>query len=122
MKLYPFRSAQVRAVSHDPQLKKRLFTEESISCIGNLSHIKLPPGSTARAHSHTGAYECFFCIRGRMVFSFGPREVTIGPGDLLVAEPGEMHAITGVIEETELFYFFASTGGETTQGKEGKDG
>ncbi|GMR04659.1 MAG: hypothetical protein BMS9Abin23_0561 [Thermodesulfobacteriota bacterium] len=108
MKIHRFADAEIKSVSHDPQLKKRLLVEKSISCISNLSHIKLVPGQTAVPHCHEGAYEVFYCISGRVVFGFGEEEAAIGAGDVLVAGPDEEHSIKRVVGDSELLYFFAA--------------
>lgn len=108
MKFYSLDSSPFKPVSHDPGLKKRVIVTEGFSCIKHVSHIVLEPGSTASLHSHADAFEVFYCVRGRAVFSIGEKKVPLKKGDCLVVEPHEEHAIKEVPEETELLYFHAS--------------
>ena len=111
MRHYPLEKAARRPVTHDPELEKTVLVEDRVSCMAGLSHIALVPGNTARAHSHSDAHEVFYCIEGSVDFGVGDSEVRLSAGDCLVVEPGEVHSIKRVIEETRLLYFFALSGG-----------
>lgn len=95
-------------VSHNPELTKKVLVKEGFSCVRHLSHIALRPGDTAFAHEHADAFEVFYCVRGRVVFAVSGHAVTITDGSCLVIEPGEVHSIEAVHEETELVYMLAA--------------
>jgi quercetin dioxygenase-like cupin family protein len=51
------------------------------------------PGDATVPHRHPGAEELFLVIEGRARFSVGDAEREVGPGELVVARRGEIHAI-----------------------------
>ena len=108
MRFYSLKSAPFKPVSHDPELKKQVLVTDGFSCVKHLSHIALKPGRTATRHFHKDAYEVFYCIRGKILFKVAGNEVPLARGDCLVVEPGEVHEIFSVVEETELLYFHAA--------------
>ena len=101
--------AELTPISHDPNLKKRLYKRDWTSCVGNISHIVLRPGDTAKNHVHKDGYEIFYVIRGEAVFTVQGNPVTASAGDCLIIEPGDWHAISKIVKETALFYFFAKS-------------
>jgi quercetin dioxygenase-like cupin family protein len=104
MRWYPFETATAAPVTHDPELTKHILMDERISCIRRISRIALNPGYTVSQHSHTDDNELFYCIRGRITVSVDEEPVFMKDGDVLVIEPGEAHAVTGIAEPTELLY------------------
>ncbi len=99
-------SAPFTEVRHNPKIKKQVLLQD-LSCVKHISHTTLKPGDTAFVHSHEGGYEIFYCVRGRIAFRVGEKEVALKEGGILAVEPGEPHAITDVFEETELVYLLS---------------
>jgi mannose-6-phosphate isomerase-like protein (cupin superfamily) len=53
-----------------------------------------PPGYATVPHHHPRAEEIFLVISGRACFTIGDRpEREVGPGELMLAKRGELHAI-----------------------------
>ena len=105
MKLFSLQDIPYEAVSHDRGLKKKVLVRDPFPCIKNISHIILQPGDCASEHSHSDYVEVFYCIRGDAEFFIQGTTLSIRKGHLLFVEPGEVHAIQKVNEETELLYF-----------------
>lgn len=104
MRLYTLENAEVRPVSHDPELKKSLLVPDPVSCVRHISHISLSHGSAASAHAHADKTEVFYCISGAVTFRVNSFSVLLKTGSCLVVEPGEEHAITEVSEPSEMVY------------------
>jgi quercetin dioxygenase-like cupin family protein len=99
-----FETATEAPVTHDPELTKHILMDERVSCIRRISSISLNPGYTVSLHSHTDDNEVFYCISGGITVSVDEQAVILQEGDVLVVEPDEAHAITGIAEPTELLY------------------
>jgi mannose-6-phosphate isomerase-like protein (cupin superfamily) len=104
MKLFSLNETPYEPVSHEPGLKKRVLAKDILPSVKHISHIILQPGNSASEHSHSDYVEVFYCIRGDAVFSIKGENISIRKGHLLFVEPGEIHSILKVNEETELLY------------------
>jgi mannose-6-phosphate isomerase-like protein (cupin superfamily) len=109
MKLFSLEESPYEPVSHDPKLKKRVLTRDIHPHIKHISHIILQPGDNASEHIHTDTFEVFYCIRGNAKFLIKGEHISIKKGNLLFVEPGEVHSIPEIKEETELLYFHISS-------------
>ena len=54
------------------------------------------PGQTCPKHMHKTKLETFFVVRGRMSMEYDGKERVMKTGDLLRAETGAMHRLTGI--------------------------
>ena len=62
-----------------------------------------PPGFSTVPHHHPRADEIFLVVEGRAIFTIGERpERTVGPGELVLAQAGERHAIRVPADGPEL--------------------
>ncbi|MDA8090075.1 MAG: cupin domain-containing protein [Nitrospiraceae bacterium] len=107
MKYFRLEETPESPVTHSPDIKKRVFTKEPVSCVRHLSHVVLGPGDSAFAHSHEDGFEVFYCANGEAVFSINGKDFPLHAGDCMVVEPGDVHEIMPVNGKAELFYFFA---------------
>jgi quercetin dioxygenase-like cupin family protein len=106
MKFVSLKDAEVKPVSHDPNLmKKVLLGPGELPHIGAVSHIVLNPGDRASAHSHADAHEVFWGIKGAITFRIEGKDVRLLPDACLVVEPGEEHSVEGAEEGSEMLYF-----------------
>lgn len=56
-------------------------------------------------HRHPGAYEVCFIRRGSLQWQVGERSFAVGPGDLFLTMPDELHGgRNGVMDRCELFW------------------
>jgi quercetin dioxygenase-like cupin family protein len=109
MKLFSLHNIPYEPVSHDPMLKKKVLARDPLPFIKHISHIILKPSDSASEHTHSGYVEVFYCIRGDAEFSIQGKTISIRKGNLLFVEPGEVHSIQKVNEETELLYFHVTS-------------
>ena len=80
----------------------------------------LEPGQAQAVHTHAGADKFYVVLSGKATFIIGEREVTAGPGDLVVAPAGIAHGIAGAAERTIVLMAMApaptaATGAETSR-------
>jgi len=104
MKFFSLQDIPYEPVSHDPVLKKKVLARDPLPFIKHINHIILQPGDSASEHVHSDYVEVFYCIRGDAEFSIKGKILPVRKGNLLFVEPGEVHAIQKVNEETELLY------------------
>ena len=50
-------------------------------------------GGHVRHHVHEHSEELFFVVAGSATFTVGEAKIELGPGDILVLDPGEHHYI-----------------------------
>ena len=108
MKLFSLHDTPFEPISHDPHLKKKVLTRNTLPYIKHISHATFQPGSTVSEHSHSDGAEVFYCIRGKAAFFINGETAVIMKGHLLIIEPGELHSISEILEETELLYFYTN--------------
>ena len=57
----------------------------------NFQIIEIAAGRQLEQHTHHGEDDAFYILEGEMIFEFGEREVTAGPGTFVLAPPGVEH-------------------------------
>lgn len=105
MKIISLNELPYEAVSHDPGLKKKVLLKGTLPYVKHISHIVFQPGSIVSEHSHAEDVEVLYCIKGKALFLVNGENVFITEGSLLIVDPGEVHSITDISEETEFLYF-----------------
>jgi quercetin dioxygenase-like cupin family protein len=108
MKIFSLHETPYEPVGHDPGLKKKVIIRGTLPCVRHVSHIILKPGDKVSEHRHEKEFEVMYCIRGLAHFLVNGQKVTVAQGNLLSVEPGDLHAIVDVSEETELLYFLTA--------------
>lgn len=66
----------------------------------HVSWYRLAPGGTCTLHVHTGKIETWLVVDGTGEAKIGEHVVPVGPGDLVVTEPGTPHGMrnTGTVQ------------------------
>lgn len=59
----------------------------------HVSWYRLEPGGTCTLHVHTGKIETWLVVDGSGEAKIGERTVAVGPGDVVVTEPGTPHGL-----------------------------
>ncbi len=108
MKIFSIHETTSEPVSHDPQLKKKVIARNITHCVRHVSHIILKPGDKVSEHKHEKEFEVMYCIRGLAYFRVNGEKISVAQGNLISVEPGDIHAIVDIPEETELLYFLAA--------------
>lgn len=87
--------------------KNRLLTAEELRSEGALVQIvSIPPGSHVPAHHHETSIEVYYILRGECEIKVNGERYTLTPGDMMLMEPGDVHALTSTGGEPfELLVF-----------------
>ncbi len=87
--------------------KNRLLTADDLRSDGALVQIvTIPPGSHVPAHHHETSIEVYHILRGRCQIDVNGETHTLAPGDIMLMEPGDVHALTNSGDEPfELLVF-----------------
>ena len=97
--------------------KRRLLSADELRQPGALLQVVVvPPGSHIPPHSHATSVEVYVVRRGvcELVVNGARREMR--PGDVLLMEPGDVHALTNRGEEGfELLVFKTNASGADIQ-------
>ncbi len=64
-----------------------------------INWVRLPIGSSFRAHYHEDMQEAFIILRGRVVMRIGETEVELESGDTLIVDPREIHTMKNICDE-----------------------
>lgn len=94
------------AVSHDPDLLKRVFLRNGVGPILQLSEFTLAPGKNITPHTHHDAIEVFYMLEGQVMFTVDGSDAIISTGDVLVVEAGEEHSLSSVSNDPARFFYF----------------
>ena len=66
----------------------------------------LKPGQDQRIHSHVESDKIYFVLRGKGLFHIAEEERELGPGEAVLARPGETHGVrNGATEDLVLLVF-----------------
>lgn len=91
------------AVSHDPQIRKRVLVERGVvPKLTNFSRAVLRPGQGTSAHSHPDMFEVYLVEEGEGVFVVAGDPLRLGAGDSIVIEPGESHSLRNPSPDRDL--------------------
>ena len=78
---------------HGDYFVRTLLTSEFKSSLRYLRDLTLKAGSSVGIHPHYGDEELYFVMTGRGVMVVDGEECTIGPGDVVLTNPGSSHGI-----------------------------
>jgi mannose-6-phosphate isomerase-like protein (cupin superfamily) len=81
--------AGARRFAADKMQKVGLFASERFF----LDLYCLEPGQSQKAHAHEGSDKVYLVVEGSGRFKVGDEEATLGPGEAVMAEPGQTHGI-----------------------------
>ena len=107
MKMTNLRNLPLQAVSHNPEIKKKvMLSMGDLPYLTNFSQASFAPGQIAAAHSHQDMSEVFFVTAGEGIIKISDRSYTLTPGVCIAVEVDEVHEIinTGA-KELILTYF-----------------
>lgn len=100
MKFIPADNRPFEPASHElrenPGVWKRVIASRDELLAGQvqmINWVKLPVGSSFRAHYHEDMEEMFIVVDGLATMKCGDDEVNLGPGDTVVVAPREVHVM-----------------------------
>ncbi len=103
------RSADTRweGVTHDPEIRKRVFVRDGrVPKLTNFSESVLAPGQVCTEHTHPDMFEVYRVMAGTATLVVDGAEHELETGDCAVVEPGEAHSLGNrSAEELHLVYF-----------------
>jgi quercetin dioxygenase-like cupin family protein len=86
-------STPEQSVSHDPDIKKRVFLKDGdVPGILQWATTTIGPGMTVSDHKHDDAREIFQVVEGSLEATVNGNQYALHEGDLLVVDPGEQHS------------------------------
>jgi len=77
--------------------------------VTQLAVAELPPGAVVEMHSHPTMYEVFYPLDGEADYILREMTHSVGPGDLVVVEPGVRHSLRAGRDGHRVLYFGIST-------------
>lgn len=112
MKLRKLNELPIEWVSHNPEIKKKVFVRKGE--MGNITQVALVtflPGQTADGHTHQDMFETFLIQKGEGEINVDDKIIKVGAGDCVVISPGEMHEVKNTGGEAmEVLVIGASDG------------
>ncbi|MDF5719124.1 MAG: cupin domain-containing protein [Rhizonema sp. PD37] len=107
MKLISLNDLPEEAVSHNPEIKKKVMLRfGDLPHLTNFSRARFAPGQTAAAHAHQDMCEVFFVESGSGVIHIDSKEYPLLPGNCVAVERGEVHeVVNNGSTELVLTYF-----------------
>jgi mannose-6-phosphate isomerase-like protein (cupin superfamily) len=107
----------VPASHEDPNqpgvLKRVIATRDEMlnGRVQMMNWVRLPVGSSFRAHYHEDMQEAFIILRGQVVMCIDQQEVEMEAGDTLIVDPREVHTMKNLCaEEVEYIVVGISLG------------
>lgn len=97
--------------------KRRLLSADELRQPGALLQVVVvPPGSHIPPHSHATSVEVYVVTRGACELTVNGERHEMRPGDVLLMEPGDVHALTNRGEDRfELLVFKTNASGADIQ-------
>lgn len=93
--------------------KNRLLSAGELQQPGTLFQIvSLPPGKTIAPHAHRVTTEVYIVRRGVCELTVNDKRVRLHPGDLVLMEPGDVHALANPGPEPFEVLVFKTNAGE----------
>ncbi|HEY9880558.1 MAG TPA: cupin domain-containing protein [Leptolyngbyaceae cyanobacterium] len=107
MKLTSLSTVSEEAVSHNPEIKKRVMLRKGdLPHLTNFSQARFAPGQVAIAHAHEDMCEVFFVESGEGTIYVDGSPYPLMPGTCVAVEVGETHEVVNSgREELVLTYF-----------------
>jgi quercetin dioxygenase-like cupin family protein len=107
MKLTSLNDIPQEAVSHNPEIKKKVMLRlGDLPHLTNFSQARFAPGQTASAHAHEDMCEVFFVESGMGEIRIDGTTYPLHPGSCVAVEPGEVHeVVNNGATELVLTYF-----------------
>ncbi len=107
MKITNLRNLPLKAVSHNPEIKKKvMLSMGDLPHLTNFSQASFAPGQISPAHSHQDMSEVFFVTAGEGIIKISDRTYALTPGVCIAVEVDEVHEIINTgSEELVLTYF-----------------
>lgn len=111
MKLVHTNALPELGVSHNAEIKKKVFIEKGeVPNIMMFGSAVFKPGQFVELHKHDTMYEVFYIQKGKIDFVINGETKTLVTGDCITIEQGELHSQhNNYSEDVEWIYFGVAT-------------
>jgi len=107
MKLVNIDSLAEIGVSHNPDIKKKVFINNGdVANLTTFATATFKPGQSVELHKHETMYEIFFILSGKVDFTVNGEKLTLGSGDCLTIEPNEIHNQNNPYDKEVTWIYF----------------
>lgn len=107
MKLVHTNTLPEIGVSHNKEIKKKVFLEKGlIPQLMMFGSATFEPGQAVEMHKHDTMYEVFFIQTGKADFIINDKKLTLLPGDCITIEEGESHSMNNPYSEKVTWIYF----------------
>lgn len=107
MKIVSLQHLAEEAVSHNPQIRKKVFLRKrELPHLTGFSRAVFPPGAVAGAHSHPDMCEVFLIESGVGRLTGKDGDVPLAAGDCIAVSPGEEHELGNTGDEDLVLVYF----------------
>ena len=94
MKLTSLRDIPEQAVSHNPDIHKKVMLKwGDLPHLTNFSQARFSPGQIAPSHAHSDMCEVFFVESGSGIICINKKDYPLEPGVCVAVDLGEFHEI-----------------------------
>lgn len=94
-------------ISHNPEIKKKVILENGyIPKLTTFGQATFQPNQRVDEHKHDTMYEVFFIQKGNATFVVNGKEITVGEGDTITIEPGELHSQENPFSAPVVWLYF----------------
>ncbi len=108
MKINHLHQLNEQAVSHNPEIRKKVMIEQGeMAPITQFAQATFPPGAIAPAHSHSDMIEVFFIERGKAQIRVDGRRHELAAGSSIIIEAGERHELENTGDAALVVTYFS---------------
>ncbi|MFC1649246.1 cupin domain-containing protein [Patescibacteria group bacterium] len=96
-----------KAVSHNPEIKKKVILENGeIPRITTFGKAVFKPGQSVEEHKHPTMYEVFLITCGKAKLFVSGEEMIVTKDDCVVVEPNEIHSQSNPYNKDVVWIYF----------------
>lgn len=107
MKLVHIKNLPLLSVSHNEEIKKKVFIEKGeIPQLMMFGEATFKPGQAVEMHKHNTMYEVFNVIKGKAEFIVNDKRIIVKKGDVITIEAGEMHSQSNPFKKDVTWLYF----------------
>jgi quercetin dioxygenase-like cupin family protein len=107
MKIIHISEIPETGVSHNEEIKKKVFLEKGlVPHVMTFASATFKPGQSVETHKHDTMYEVFYILNGRAKFVVNGADLLLEAGNCVVIEPGELHSQTNPYDDNVTWLYF----------------
>ncbi|PQJ73425.1 cupin domain-containing protein [Polaribacter butkevichii] len=107
MKLTHTNSLPEIGVSHNTDIKKKVFIEKGVvPQLMMFGSATFKPGQAVETHKHDTMYEVFYIQSGKAEFIVNNKKMILISGDCITIEQGELHSMSNPFSKNVTWVYF----------------